>query len=111
MKNLKRVLTVAVFATGCFAGNIMAWDSEKNEVVNEYSLDFINNRVYFNSVSGKEYNYKWSSSEMDARANAFLSVFMAAKATGSKVTVYYNGGNPYVPNSTTRWNLEQIIVK
>lgn len=111
MRKLKRVLAVTVFAAVCFIGNAAAWNRADNEVVNEYSLDFINNRVYFTSVSGNEYNYKWPTSEIDAKANAFLSVFMAAKVTGAKVSVYYDNANPYVPGSTTRWNLEQIKVK
>ncbi len=100
-----------LFTTCFFTGNTMAWNLKQNQIVASYSLDFINKRVYFTSESGNEFNYKWSSSEIDVKAKSFLSVFMAAKASGAKVSVYYDGNNPYVSGSTTRWNVEQITVK
>ncbi|MES9880668.1 MAG: hypothetical protein ABW185_07285 [Sedimenticola sp.] len=111
MKNSKKLLVGAVFFSCFFVENVMAWKMVENEVVSNYSLDFINGRVLFTSVSGNEYNYKWSSSEIDANAKSFLSVFMAAKATGAYVTVFYDPTAPYAAGSTTRWNLEQIVVK
>lgn len=101
---------IAVFSIS-FSANVMAWNSVNNQVVSNYSLDFINKRVYVTTTSGKEFNYKWATTEIDEKAKAFLSVFMAAKVTGDKVTVYYDSSNPYVPGSTTRWNVEQIIVE